>query len=45
MVKSATPEYPAKAQRRQLEGYVELDFTVNVSGEVVDATVAKAEPV
>ncbi len=45
VVKSVTPEYPAKAQRRQLEGYVDLHFTVNATGEVIDATVVKAEPV
>jgi TonB family protein len=45
VVKSVTPEYPSKAQRRQVEGYVDLHFTANESGEVVDVQVAKAEPV
>ena len=45
VVKSVTPEYPAKAQRRRLEGYVDLHFTTNETGEVVDVTVAKADPV
>jgi TonB family protein len=44
VVKSVTPEYPPKAQRRQIEGYVDLHFTVNESGEVGDISVAKAEP-
>jgi TonB family protein len=45
VVKSVTPEYPAKAQRRRVEGYVDLHFTTNEAGEVVDVAVAKAEPV
>jgi TonB family protein len=44
VVKSVTPEYPAKAQRRRVEGYVDLHFTTNEAGEVVDVAVAKAEP-
>jgi TonB family protein len=44
VVKSVTPEYPSKAQRRQIEGYVDLHFTTNEAGEVVDVSVAKAEP-
>jgi TonB family protein len=44
VVKSVSPEYPAKAQRRQVEGYVDLHFTANEAGEVVDVTVVKAEP-
>ncbi|HSC07576.1 MAG TPA: energy transducer TonB [Steroidobacteraceae bacterium] len=44
VVKSVTPEYPAKAQRRRVEGYVDLHFTTNETGEVVDVSVAKAEP-
>ena len=44
VVRSVTPEYPSKAQRRQIEGYVDLHFTTNEAGEVVDVAVAKAEP-
>jgi protein TonB len=44
VVKSVTPEYPSKAQRRRVEGYVDLHFTTNETGEVVDVSVAKAEP-
>jgi TonB family protein len=44
VVKSVTPEYPAKAQRRGVVGYVDLHFTTNEAGEVVDVAVAKAEP-
>ena len=32
------------AQRRQIEGYVDLHFTTNEAGEVVEVSVAKAEP-
>lgn len=45
VVRSVTPEYPAKAQRRQVEGYVDLHFTANAAGEVIDVSVVKAEPV
>ena len=44
VVRSVTPDYPSKAQRRQIEGYVDLHFTTNEAGEVVDVAVAKAEP-
>ncbi len=44
VVKSVTPEYPDKAQRRQIEGFVDLHFTANEAGEVVDISVVKAEP-
>lgn len=44
VVKSFTPEYPIKAQRRKAEGYVDLHFTATVTGDVKDVVVAKAEP-
>jgi len=44
VVRSVTPDYPEKAQRRKIEGFVDLEFTVNPMGEVVDVTVTKAEP-
>jgi TonB family protein len=44
VVKSVSPEYPQKAMRREIEGYVDLHFTSNETGEVVDVTVVKAEP-
>jgi TonB family protein len=44
VVKSVSPEYPQKAMRRELEGYVDLNFTVDQAGEVVDVAVVKAEP-
>lgn len=44
IVKSVEPEYPQKAQRRKVEGFVDMHFTVNADGEVVDVSVIKAEP-
>jgi len=44
IVKSVEPEYPQKAQRRKVEGFVDMHFTVNPAGEVVDVSVVKAEP-
>ena len=44
VVKSVSPEYPQKAMRRQVAGYVDLNFTANEAGEVVDISVVKAEP-
>ncbi|HEY4646912.1 MAG TPA: energy transducer TonB [Steroidobacteraceae bacterium] len=44
VVKANTPEYPPKAQRRKVAGFVDMQFTVNPSGEVVDVEVINAEP-
>ena len=44
VVKSVTPDYPSKAQRRQIQGYVDLNFTASETGEVIDVSVVKAEP-
>ncbi len=44
IVRSVTPDYPQKAQRRQIEGFVDLHFTVDAAGQVVDVSVVKAEP-
>jgi protein TonB len=44
VVKSFTPEYPQKAQRRKAEGFVDMHFTVNPAGEVSDVEVVHAEP-
>ena len=40
----ATAPYPTRALRRGIEGFVELSFTVNESGKVVDPIVLYAEP-
>jgi len=44
LVKSVKPIYPAKAEAKQTEGWVELDFTVVESGEVRDIAVHAANP-
>ncbi len=44
LVKSVKPVYPAKAEAKQTEGWVELDFTVAESGEVRDVAVHAANP-
>jgi TonB family protein len=44
IVKSYTPEYPTKAQRRKAEGFVDMNFTVDPSGQVVDVAVINADP-
>ena len=44
VVKSVTPEYPQRAQRKRQEGYVDLQFTSNVEGEVKDVLVAASQP-
>ncbi len=36
--------YPRSAQRREIEGEVKIEFTVGVTGEVVDAFVIEASP-
>jgi len=44
VLKSVTPEYPTRAQRKKQEGYVNLNFTASASGEVKDVVVAASEP-
>ncbi len=44
LLKSVQPVYPNKAQQRALEGWVELDFTVDDSGAVQDIGVRAASP-
>ena len=36
--------YPRSAQRREIQGSVSIEFTVGVTGEVVDAFVLEATP-
>ncbi|TXR52138.1 energy transducer TonB [Reinekea thalattae] len=38
------PQYPPAAQRQNLEGYVELSFTIDPEGKVRDIKVLNAEP-
>lgn len=38
------PRYPARALREGIEGWVQVEFTVNKEGEVIDPIVVDAEP-
>lgn len=38
------PEYPAQARRRNQQGSVVIEFTVNIAGETEDITVVSANP-
>ncbi len=38
------PEYPPRALRRGIEGWVQVQFTITPTGAVTDATVVAADP-
>lgn len=38
------PRYPAKAEKRQVEGYVLIRFTIDPTGKPVDIQVQKSQP-
>ncbi len=38
------PRYPLRAQRRRIQGWVKLEFTITESGTVEDAMVVAAQP-
>jgi TonB family protein len=42
--KYVAPRYPSEAQRKGIDGWVELEFTVARDGTVKDLTVFRAEP-
>jgi len=44
LVKRIDPAYPSRAEQKNVEGWVELDFTVTESGEVKDIAVHAADP-
>lgn len=44
LVKRVTPEYPADAATRGIEGFATVEFTVTVEGKVIDARVVESEP-
>jgi protein TonB len=44
LVKSVQPQYPSKAEKNGVEGWVDLDFTVTDSGAVQDVAVVAAKP-
>jgi TonB family protein len=43
--KQVAPRYPEAAQRKGVEGWVDLDFTIAVDGAVKDIVVKAAQPV
>mgnify|MGYP001190716557 CR=1 FL=1 len=43
-ISQGTFRYPRSAQRREIQGEVKIQFTVGVTGEVVDAFVLEATP-
>jgi len=42
--RTVSPRYPATAERRQIEGWVDLDFTIAEDGSVKDITVTGSDP-
>lgn len=44
LVSAPKPRYPTVAQRRNQEGWVDVEFTVGTDGEVADAHVVDAQP-
>ena len=41
---TVTPKYPAQAVLKRIEGFVDIEFTVDVNGSVKNARVVQAEP-
>jgi TonB family protein len=41
---AGTPEYPVAARQRRVEGFVDVEFTVNAAGNVESPRVAAAQP-
>ena len=44
LLQRVTPEYPPDAERRGMEGSVDLSFTVDPEGKVADVIVDRSEP-
>ena len=44
LLQRVTPEYPPEAERRGLEGSVDLSFTIDPEGKVTDVIVDHSEP-
>ena len=42
--KAVAPEYPRGAERRGIEGYVVVKYTVTASGDVTNISVSEASP-
>jgi len=41
-IKNAAPVYPAKAERANKEGWVDIEITIDINGNVVDSRVVKS---
>jgi TonB family protein len=44
IVKRVNPDYPASAERKGIEGFVDMQFIATASGEVKDIVVTNAQP-
>jgi protein TonB len=44
LLKQITPNYPEYARRRGIEGFVILQFTININGRVTNPSVQQANP-
>lgn len=44
LVQAVAPTYPQRALRSGIQGWVEVEFTINVDGSVSDARVVNAQP-
>lgn len=44
LVKQVAPEYPRGAERRNIEGWVTVSFSVDASGAVANTSVVEATP-
>lgn len=42
--RTVAPQYPRRAKSQDIEGWVELQLTVDPDGEVIDVAVLDAEP-
>ena len=44
IVKRVTPDYPTSAERKNIEGYVDMQFIATATGDVKDVVVVNAQP-
>ena len=44
LLSSVDPDFPAAAKTQGLQGYVVIEYTVSVEGQVVNARVVESEP-
>jgi protein TonB len=43
-IKQSAPQFPVQAMRRRVEGWVELEFTIDTNGSVTSVTVLRSQP-